>query len=805
MSAKKTKNTKNFETPAKTIRDVDIVDEIEDMFIPFAHYTIADRAIPNVLDGLKPSQRRILWAMKKAGFTSKKPFVKSTRVCGEVIASWHPHGDASVYSTMSNMVRPYVMNVPLVDPKGSFGFVAGDTASAARYTEARLMPVSDTFMTDIRYNAVDMQPNFDERLEEPVVLPVTFPVLVVNGASGIAVGFATNIAPHNPSEIIQATIHRIKHPKMTIDELLEIVPGPDFPTGCDIIGTDGIREAYKTGKGKIKIKAKYHIKKEKRRTVIEFYEIPYGVSPENIIDDINKLRDNDTVTGITDVMNLMDKSNPVRIAVYVKNGFDPQKIANQLITNSKNLCSTFAINQVALFNNVPRQFPMLDMLDTFIDFRRNIITRRTKAQINEIENKKQLQEALAKVLVDIDKVINIVRDSNTNQQVYKTLMKEFDITMEQAQYIGDMKLINLKKKDKLSVEKAIKEYEKQLKNLNKIIKNQKNLDQQVIKELEETEKTLARPRKTKILKKTLEEYEKTQKKENNKNNNSSTPNNDYMVKGKCNIYLTSNGQVCQNKTNEKGKQTSPIKKQKGLTQQNIIQNIDYHDTIMLVLEDGTSLRMKAYELPEKPSIMTRKCVSIIPFGTNHECKDEKICLVSNNGRVKILDCNTLTKNQECSIMNIENKDKILYAAKLTDTSRFVFITENAQLLTFNANIVNAQGRTSAGVAGIKLDDNDNILTAAIVNENDNVEIITGTNKTLKMTPLKEYPTKGRGSKGVRCHKMLKGENKLKTGYIGTNITLLEEGTLNKIDKPLKKRDASGDKLTTKNNILAWFD
>ena len=798
MPRKKTQKQEanNFDTPARTIHDVDIVDEVETMFVPFAHYSIADRAIPSAHDGLKPSQRRILWAMQYSGYTSKKPFVKSSRIVGDVIGSWHPHGDASVYGTMANMVKPYILNVPLVEGKGSFGFIAGDTESAARYTEARMQPISDMFMDDIKYNAVDMKPNFDERLEEPTELPVIFPVLPINGASGIAVGFATNCAPHNPSEIIDVTIKLATTSNMTVDDLMKIVPGPDFPTGCDIVGVDGIRNAYATGKGIIKQRSKYRVQELPRgRHMIEFYEIPYGISPEKIIADINKLRANDTVIGITDVMDLMDKNHPVRIAVYTKSGINATAIAETLLAKSPSLYATFAINQIVLLNNAPKQMSMIEMLECFIDFRRRVIKRRTYTQIEKTKHDKSLQEALATVIVDIDKVIKIVRDSDTNTQVYSRLVKAFNLTDEQAKFIGDMRLIQLKRKDKIEIDKKIKALERELKRLENIVKNDTNLTKEFVKELEKAKELIARPRKSKIINKTIEEFDKRPISGIGKAASELMKSNDQMdlssltVSGKTSIYMNEAGEICQT---DKTAPQLPVQS---------LRDVDMNDTILIVFRDGSSTRVPAHELPSgKYAKFIKLAAGFASFGQNGS-KPVNMAMVTDDGKVKVLDSSTLTNRPDCDVMNVAGGAQVITARPVTGDKEqsFVFVTNKANLLLFPVSSVNSQGRTSAGVAGIKLANGVKVVTAAIVASPAAASVVTSTGVSIKVSKLADFPAKGRGTLGVRCHAFLKGENAIVEAYVGEKPAA-KNGTKAYALPKVAKRDASGTKIDGLGNL-----
>lgn len=762
-----------FETPARTIKENDIVDEIEQMFVPFCSYAISDRAIPDVRDGLKPSQRRILYAMDRVGFNSNKPFVKSARAVAETMGNFHPHGDASIYQTLANMVRPYVAPVTLVAPKGSFGSRAGENASASRYTECRLEPVADAFMDDIKYHAVEMKPNFDERLEEPIVLPVMFPVLPINGAEGIAVGFATKCAPHNPDEIIDATVALVKNPKMTVDELMKIVPGPDFPTGCDVIGIDGIRSAYETGRGIVKQRAKYRIVEETRgRHIIEFYEVPYGVSADKIMADLNKLKAEETIVGVTEILDLMDKDHPVNFSVYVKSGFDPVAIAETILANSPALYSTFAFNQVALHDNVPRVFSMLDMLQCFIDFRRDVITRRTKAQIKKVEHDKSLQEALDLVLIDIDKVISIVRNSDTNLQVYSTLKKTFELNDEQAKYIGDMRLIQLKKKDKLEIEKKIKALQKELNRLNGIIKSKQSLNKQLIAELEEARKMISTPRKSKIVKKTIEAFDTQSVSAKTKNVSAAEKAQAMQINfdASTTAYLNKKGELATS-----SKALPHIQKLEA----------NMNDTILIIYEDGTSVRLPVHELGTSYSILGKKAVGISKYS---EESPVNIALATSEGKVKVLDTSTLTKNPDCDVIKLPAGASVLSAVPVTgEEQQFVFITDTANLLKFAVSTVPVQGRTSAGVAGIKLVKDTKLLDAFVANEG--ALLITSTGKTIKATVLSEYPAKGRGTQGVRCHKFLAGEDKLSLAYIGVTPQRSDGKAL---PKPVG-RDASGTK------------
>lgn len=765
-----------FETPARTIKESDIVDEVEQMFVPFCSYAISDRAIPDVRDGLKPSQRRILYAMDKAGFNSHKPFVKSARAVAETMGNYHPHGDASIYQTLANMVRPYVAPVTLVAPKGSFGNRAGENASASRYTECRLEPVADAFMDDIKYNAVEMKPNFDERLVEPVTLPVMFPVLPINGAQGIAVGFATNCAPHNPDEVIDATIALVGNPKMTVDDLMKIMPGPDFPTGCDVIGIDGIRSAYETGKGIIKQRSKYRIADGGRgRHLIEFYEVPYNVSAEKIMAELNKMKEDGIIQGVTDILDLMDKDNPVNFTVSVKSNYDPVAIAETILANSSTLYCTFAFNQTALFDNVPRVYPMIDMLQAFIDFRRDVITKRTKSQIKKVEHDKSLQEALDTVLLDIDKVINIVRNSDTNQQVYNTLKKTFKLNDEQAKFIGDMRLIQLKKKDKLEIEKKIKSLEKELKRLNAIIKSKQSLNKQLILELEEAKKMISTPRKSKIVKKTIEQFDKSSTASKVKNaEEAKVAALTIDMDAPAHIVLTSDGELANSDKATDG----------------VVETLEMNmnDVVLIVYEDGSSTRLQAHEIGKTPSIIGKKSIGIAKYDEN---EPTNVAMMTSDGKVKVLDAKTLTKNPDCDVMKIASTAKVTCARPVTgeETQCFVFVASNANLLRFPVSSVPVQGRTSAGVAGIKLVKDAKIIDAFVASDSD--MLVTCTKSTIKATPLSEYPPKGRGSQGVRCHKFLAEESAIEKAYVGANPKRSDKKALPKV----AARDASGTKQT----------
>ena len=485
-----------MENVLKRIEDYALEEIMGLRFGSYAKEIIQDRAIPDVRDGLKPVQRRILFAMYKAGYTYDKKYVKCAATVGDVLGKYHPHGDSSVYDAMVRMSQWWKQNQILIDMKGNNGSMDGDSAAAYRYTEARLAKISNELLNDLDKNTVKFAPNFDDRLLEPTVLPAKFPNLLVNGTMGISAGYATNIPPHNLGEIIDATIKRIDQPNSRLDTILDIVKGPDFPTGGIICGKDGIRDAFKTGKGKIILRSKYEIVKEKGKEKIVITEIPYDVNKALLVNKIDGIRIDKKIDGMAEVRDESDREG-LRIAIDLKSGANHQVILNYLLKNT-DLQISYNYNMVAIVNRVPKTLGILEILDAYIAHQKEVITLRTKFDLATYEKRMHIVEGLIKCLSILDEVIKVIRASKNKSDAKDNLVKKFQFTLEQAEAIVTLQLYKLTNTDVVLLEEEMEHLKKMIEGLKAILSDEEALKYVMKKELKMIKKEYDMPRKTKI-------------------------------------------------------------------------------------------------------------------------------------------------------------------------------------------------------------------------------------------------------------------------------------------------------------------
>ena len=480
----------------KRIEDYALEEIMGERFASYAKEIIQDRAIPDVRDGLKPVQRRILYAMHKAGNTYDKKYIKSAATVGDVLGKYHPHGDSSVYDAMVRMSQWWKQNTPLIDMKGNNGSMDGDPAAAYRYTEARLAKISNELLCDLDKDTVKFAPNFDDRLLEPTVLPAKFPNLLVNGTMGISAGYATNIPPHNLGEVIDATIKRIDSPNCYLDTILDIVKGPDFPTGGIACGIDGIREAFKTGKGKVIVRSKYAIVKEKGKEKIVITEIPYDVNKAILVNKIDGIRIDKKIEGMAEVRDESDREG-LRIVIDLKAGANAQVILGYLFKNT-DLQISYNYNMVAIVNRVPKTLGILEIIDAYINHQREVITKRTKFELAKNEKEMHIVEGLIKCLSILDEVIKVIRASKNKSDAKNNLVKEFGFTIEQAEAIVTLQLYRLTNTDVLELEERMEKLAKLIEGLKAILSDEEVLKYVMKKELKLIKKEYETPRKTKI-------------------------------------------------------------------------------------------------------------------------------------------------------------------------------------------------------------------------------------------------------------------------------------------------------------------
>lgn len=493
---KKNSGPKPGEFPGKIV-DIDVSSEMSESFLEYAYSVIYSRALPDARDGLKPVHRRILHQMAEMGLRPEKGHVKSARVVGEVMGKLHPHGDGAIYDALVRMAQPFSMQIPLIDGHGNFGSLDAGPA-AMRYTEARLAPAALAMVAESDENTVDFGPNYDGQIAEPQVLPAAYPNLLVNGSSGIAVGMATNMAPHNLGEVIAATKFLIDNPKATLNQLMKHCPGPDFPTGGELVGLDGVREAYSTGKGSFKVRASVEIGKvTSRKQGITIKELPFNIGPEKVVERIAALVKAKKIQGISDIVDLSDGQTGTNVVIELKNGFEPSEVLEKLYALTP-MEDAFAINAVALVRGKPQTLGLKELLQVFIDHRIEVVRRRSQFRMEKAQGRLNLVDGLLKAIMDIDKVIKIIRGSDDAPAAKAALIKNFKLSDEQASYILDMPLRRLTKMSKIELETEQKELKKTIAELKELLKSEENIKAKISEELTAVSKSFAVPRRTRI-------------------------------------------------------------------------------------------------------------------------------------------------------------------------------------------------------------------------------------------------------------------------------------------------------------------
>lgn len=781
----------DFVNPAKIIEEVEMGSHLEKSFLEYAYLVILQRALPDARDGLSPSRRRILYTMNRLGLQCDKKHVKSARIVGEVMGVFHPHG--SSYGTLVGMAQDFNMRVPLVDGHGNFGSVA-DGPAADRYTESRLSRASDFMLEEIKEKAVDMKPNYDATTEEPVVLPAQFPNLLVNGSKGIAVGMANAMPPHNPNEIIEATRWLLKHPDATLDKLMTFVPAPDFPTGGIIIGVDGIHDAYKTGRGKFYVRARHQIEPlERGKNRIVYTEMPYEVSVEKVIEAIKKGISEGKIVGIADAIDLTDKDHGIRFEVTTKAGINPNVLLETLFKLTPLQISYNINNTVITPSDSPAELGLKELLQIFIDFRIETVTRRTQNRLVKREHRLYQIDALQRVLLDIDKAIKIIRNSSNVEEARSGLMKSFKMDGEQADYVMSLQLRRLTKFDREELDAEGEKIRKEVEELKEILNNHDTLIKLIDSELKETAKVIGTPRLTEVIGVNLDEHMKETKQ--------LVAQSSVEIKDEpCIVSLSAGGQLVRNAKPARGAVATVETTTRG--------------RFGIVTNQGRMFRVDTLHVGEKAN----KAESILPASLENGeriltitpvelSKDNVggIAMGTRSGVVKIQNPSGFPKTQdEYSVFSLADGDEILGARWVEDTSKydFVFINSNTNMLRMNASTVRPQGAlTGTGVAGFKFDPKtDEILDFSVVSHEEieagALVVSVADSGNAKFTPLSEYPTKGRGTGGVRTLKFLKGDNKLAYSAIAVGTPKLKTAdgeTLEALPVDMR-RDGSGKPL-----------
>lgn len=781
------------------IIDTNIAVEMRTSYLEYGYSVIYSRALPDARDGLKPVQRRLLYTMHDMGLRHDRGHVKSARPVGEVMGRFHPHGDSAIYDALVRLAQPWSLRVPLADGHGNFGS-QDDPPAAMRYTEIRMDEAAEAMTASIDENTVDFKANYDGRETEPAVLPAALPNLLVNGGTGIAVGMATNLAPHNLIEVVQALRHLLTNPKADLDDLMRFIPGPDLPSGGKIVGLDGIREAYATGNGPFRMRATTRIDNvTPRRKGITVTELPYNVGPEKIIEAIKKLVEAKKLQGISDVKNLTDRHKGLHLVIEIKNGFVPEAILEQLYKATP-LETSFGINAVALVDGQPRTLGLKQMLEVYLEHRIDVVRRRSTFRRAKAADRLHLLEGLLLALVDIDEVIAVIRSSDNRSEAKERLSAVFDLTEPQAEYILQLTLGRLTRTDRVEIEKEIEQLRATIERLDEILADDAVLRTVVSDELTEVTQKFGTPRRTVLLESAGQTVTATASVE--------------VADDPCWALLSATGLLARTSDD------SPLGEVGGRVK---------HDTLVsavrttargevgLVTSNGTVRRIQVLDLPGLPgTAQSPNLQGGVPVGEIIDLAGTTplalmsladdgpgIALGTRHGVVKRVKPDHL-RGEEWDVIALADGDQVVGVASLTTgNEEFAFITSDAQLLHFSADGVRPQGRGGGGVAGVKLTPGAKVIAFGAVADIESAYIVTvagsgdalpGTqNGAVKVSPLSIYPAKGRATGGVRCQRLHKGDDGLIFAWVGAGAPMACATSGSPIDlpEPDERRDGSG--------------
>ncbi len=790
----------------ETIVDIDVTSEMESSFLEYAYSVIYSRALPDARDGLKPVQRRILYMMAEMGLRPEKGHVKSQRVVGEVMGKLHPHGDTAIYDALVRMAQGFNMRLPLVDGHGNFGSLDNGPA-AARYTEARLAKAALLMTDSLDEDVVDMVPNYDNQLTQPEVLPAQYPNLLVNGASGIAVGMATNMAPHNLVETIAAARHLIENPEADLEELMRFVPGPDLPTGGRIVGLDGIRDAYRTGRGSFKMRATTRIENvTSRRKGIVVTELPYQVGPERLAEKLRDAVQSKKVTGITDYQDLTDRHHGMRLVLTVKSGFEPEAVLEQLYRFTP-LEESFGINNVALVDGQPRTMGLKQLLEVFVAHRLAVVRRRTEHRLGKRRARLHLVEGLLLAILDIDEVIQIVRQSDDAETARTRLMQVFDLTQVQAEYILELRLRRLTKFSQIDLEAERDELRAEIEHLEEILRSEDVLRRLVSDELAAVAAEHGDARRTVLLESASAPAAKA---------GASLE----VADEPCGVHLTGTGLIAR--VSGEG----PLLREGPRGAHDVIVSSVRSTTraeVGVVTDLGRVLRLSVVDLPNlaptasAPSLAggTRlvdllelerdeRPLGLIRLAEADIARGGAIALGTRQGVVKRVQLD-FPRTDGFEIISLKDGDAVVGVVDLEDDADLdlVFVTSDAQLLHFPSSGVRPQGRGAGGVAGIKLAGDAQVLSFGVIDVTAPADVVTvaGSSSTLpllqtgslKVSSLTEFPAKGRSTAGMRCHRFLRGEDSLIGAWVVPHPARASSEAGQPIDlpEPTGRRDGSG--------------
>lgn len=743
------------------IQNVNIEDSIKESYLDYSMSVIVGRALPDARDGLKPVHRRILYAMYELGVTSKAKYKKSARIVGDVIGKYHPHGDTAVYDALVRMAQDFSMRLELVDGQGNFGSIDGDSAAAMRYTEAKMTQAAEEVLRDIDKDTVDFLPNYDDTLKEPDILPSRLPNLLINGSNGIAVGMATNIPPHRIDEIIDALVYLIDHPKAELDEILQFIEGPDFPTGGIIYGKNGIKEAYETGRARIKIRAKTHIEKTKTKDIIVIDEIPYQVNKARLVEQIAELAKEKVIEGIAEVRDESDRDG-IRVVVELKREAMSEIVLNHLFKSTP-MESTFGIILLAIYNKEPKIFTLLELLALFISHRKSVVIRRTIFELEKAKARAHILEGLRIALENIDEIVALIRSSSDPKVAKEGLIEKFNLSEIQAQAILDMRLQRLTGLERDKIENEYQELIKEIEYLSSILRSEELLNKIIKEELLEVKEKFSTKRLTAI----EEDYE-------------SIDVEDLIPNEAVVVTMSHRGYVKRVpvRTYEKQNRGGKGKISANTHDDDFIESFfvsDTHDTIMFITNKGQLYWLKVYKIPEASRTAIGKAVvnliSLAPdekimatITTKDFNEDKSIAFFTKNGIIKRTNLSEFKNIRSVGVkaINLDGDDELVTAKIIhPEIQQILVVTYEGMCVRFGVDNVREIGRVARGVTAIKFKIPKDYVIGATVVSSENEEILSVSEKGIgKRTEVNEYRITNRGGKGVIAMKLTSKTGKL---------------------------------------------
>ena len=743
------------------IQNVNIEDSIKESYLDYSMSVIVGRALPDARDGLKPVHRRILYAMYELGVTSKAKYKKSARIVGDVIGKYHPHGDTAVYDALVRMAQDFSMRLELVDGQGNFGSIDGDSAAAMRYTEAKMTQAAEEVLRDIDKDTVDFLPNYDDTLKEPDILPSRLPNLLINGSNGIAVGMATNIPSHRVDEIIDALVYLIDNPKAELNEILQFVEGPDFPTGGIIYGKNGIREAYETGRGRIKVRAKTHIEKTKTKDIIVIDEIPYQVNKARLVEQIAELAKEKVIEGISEVRDESDREG-IRVVIELKREAMSEIVLNHLFKSTP-MESTFGIILLAIYNKEPKIFTLLELLGLFISHRKSVVIRRTIFELEKAKARAHILEGLRIALENIDEIVSLIRSSSDPKVAKEGLISQFNLSEIQAQAILDMRLQRLTGLEREKIENEYQELLKEIEYLNSILRSEDLLNKIIKEELLEVKEKFSTKRLTAI----EEDYE-------------SIDMEDLIPNEAVVVTMSHRGYVKRVpvRTYEKQNRGGKGKISANTHDDDFIESFfvsDTHDTIMFITNKGQLYWLKVYKIPEASRTAIGKAVvNLINLAPDEKImatittkdfnEDKSIAFFTKNGIIKRTNLSEFKNIRSVGVraINLDENDELVTAKIISPAiQQILVVTYEGMCVRFSVDNVREIGRVARGVTAIKFKIPKDYVIGATVVSNENEEILSVSEKGIgKRTEINEYRITNRGGKGVIAMKLTSKTGKL---------------------------------------------